>query len=338
MMLRFIDPPIQYPLDRYRRTIERMVEWAEMHPEIEAVYQIGGVSTPGISDLDIVFILQRGSVCKHDPLEKIPVVDRYLFAHPPFAAPAEYFNELQCMSPHVTFRYLAGSDPEAAGSVLSDTEKDILAKQTAKEYLIKNCLSHSFQIHSGIIKMRSFLLEIKAVEADRRILADGDLDSGPLNRALELRSSWFQECDRSTVDIREVLLASIDFEYALLGRALERNPLHVPEIRKYTLSRIGSLRPDSRFNIIRYGLFRPAYMPPTRFLLKILSRTSRVSLGLPMSACEEDHPVSRRNRLDTEILRGISSRFPSAVPMTASILARAWEPMYSISEAVLQKA
>jgi hypothetical protein len=58
--LQFLGLPKFHPAEAYRVAIGRTVDRLSRYPEIAAIYQIGGISTPGISDIDLVVVFRDG--------------------------------------------------------------------------------------------------------------------------------------------------------------------------------------------------------------------------------------------------------------------------------------
>jgi len=81
MTYRFIDMPVPQGIQAYQAAIQKMVLQLSAHPEIKAIYRIGGVSSPGISDIDLYVVFHDGSRYLENPVKSLTGTDRYLFTH-----------------------------------------------------------------------------------------------------------------------------------------------------------------------------------------------------------------------------------------------------------------
>ena len=75
--MQFLNEPAQKSLDDYRASIDRVLKKVNQCGGIVAVYQIGGLSAPGISDIDLVVIVEDDTIVQQDPLEDISDHDKY---------------------------------------------------------------------------------------------------------------------------------------------------------------------------------------------------------------------------------------------------------------------
>ena len=79
--MRVIDYPRRVTIVDYENAISRMVGQLVSMPGVTTVYQIGGVSNPGISDIDLVVVFEDGQRVSSDPCRGLNKSDSYLFAH-----------------------------------------------------------------------------------------------------------------------------------------------------------------------------------------------------------------------------------------------------------------
>jgi len=106
------DLPQQTPRTTYERAIELAVErWMSLPDPPRALYQLGQVGAPGISDLDFVVVLEPG---KHDlaPFapRSFPSWARELLVHPPYFCTPETWPDLNAWFPAFDLRHLGGED------------------------------------------------------------------------------------------------------------------------------------------------------------------------------------------------------------------------------------
>jgi len=191
--LTFIDYPKFVPCAEYDKAISGMVEKLKNIPGVVSLYQLGSISNSGISDIDMLVIFNDNSSCHIDPRKELTRTERYLFIHNLFGMSLSHFTESQKYSFFHGYNLLHGKDLIKSISDISESDKKILKQQIALEYLIKMYQTLSIQITYGIIKLRSILLEVKALLFDLEFL---EVKKGQLfeltNKCIDIRSHWFK--------------------------------------------------------------------------------------------------------------------------------------------------
>ncbi|MBK9637309.1 MAG: hypothetical protein IPO63_05680 [Bacteroidetes bacterium] len=79
--LRFIDHP--QPTDRslYDDAVRGIIERNKHLPGLKSIVQFGNITTPGISDIDLLFVFKNGEGCIGTGLENLPEEHKNLFTH-----------------------------------------------------------------------------------------------------------------------------------------------------------------------------------------------------------------------------------------------------------------
>src|SRR3989344_869283 len=93
--MRLTDFPRFVSITEYESAIEAMAGSLAKIPGVMTIYQIGGVSHPGISDIDLYAVFEDNAYCEIDPLQNLPNGYDYLFIHHIFGASAGNFAESQ---------------------------------------------------------------------------------------------------------------------------------------------------------------------------------------------------------------------------------------------------
>ncbi|MBK7855146.1 MAG: hypothetical protein IPJ79_09765 [Bacteroidetes bacterium] len=189
----FIDPPVFYPRENYYAAIDSVLQKLKNNTDIISLYQIGSVSVPGISDIDLVAVYNNEYSTNYNPIANLTNEERYFFVHSLFGASRQDFKSLNEFLIQVNYNHVYGEKIEQAiGEKLSDVKE--LKEQIAIEYLLKNFISIYRQKVAGIVKLRSLLLEANALKYDFDLL---DVKDG---RIVELvfelvdwRMKWFDK-------------------------------------------------------------------------------------------------------------------------------------------------
>jgi len=185
-----IDRPRFVAREAYDLAIENMVGRLSRIPGLLSIYQIGSVSTPGISDIDLLAVFDDNVECKVDPRGSLDNQEKYLFTHGLFGINA---SRWQCADQYAFFspcRFLTGN--RIGKEIEASVPEGKILTQIALEYMFKMLLVLRLQLEVGILKSRSLLLEIKALQTDLEII---HMDKSPVmevvQKILKLREKWF---------------------------------------------------------------------------------------------------------------------------------------------------
>jgi len=189
-----IDLPRRFNLSQYHRSIEKMVQFLKNIEGVIAVYQIGSISTPGISDIDMLVVFRDGSKYLRDVRESLLPEERYLFAHGLFGLCESHVVAARRYCFYFEFQHLWGKDP--LGNRREDTfgvDQDVMKIQVALEFLAKMYIVQYIEKTFGVVKVRGLLLQAKALMKDLEYLG---VHSGKLMDLLktvaEWRATWFE--------------------------------------------------------------------------------------------------------------------------------------------------
>lgn len=236
--LEFVDFPHQVSIREYDKNEREFVNYFQRHPVVAAVYKIGGVSDPGISDLDLILVLRENRVLEHRDYEFLTMVDNYIFAHRPFVIPETLFPYIHYFFYASNLRNLAGESYTFARPV-SSTEGKQLSWFICAEAAVGRLCDIAYQsTWRRNISLRKMLLKLNSIKHNITLLRN--IDETIVNtesyafvsQISELRKSWFslrkeeqvKETLRTLYKGITILLEIID-ELALLSRDVFNLPL-----------------------------------------------------------------------------------------------------------------
>ncbi len=177
---------------KYQKILKNVVRTLSGLKGVEAVYQIGGISTPGVSDLDLVVVFTNDFRCDFDLHQHLSSTEKYLFIHRLYGCPVSYFQESSLYSFFHNFSLVAGE--EIIRKPAADMKSESLIRiQTAMEYMLKFYVNIILQKEYGILQVRSLLLHGKALLFDLSYLSltDPVLDQ-LMQDLMEIRTNWFR--------------------------------------------------------------------------------------------------------------------------------------------------
>ena len=313
---RLIDLPVRVEEDAYEQGLSRIRERLSALPGIQSIYQIGSVSTPVISDLDVVAVFYDDVFCPCDPLEGLSARDRYLFIHRIYGAPRRLFDQACPLTLFHNYRHLLGEQ-----IVFGDSAPGrLLQIQTALEYLVKMYVNAAVARVFGVLRLRGFFLHVKAVQYDLEYL---NATSEPLadltQRLIGYRRTWFE---RSPA--RKVLIAAVnEFYYSLedfLRRKIEAHGMYLPSRNEHRIARSIILKPGERLSFRREGMTLPRMASALgRAYFSLQHRLGRFQFEVPGRTDTPPEPIAARFRVVNKMREYNRTRLPHFAPLTTSL-------------------
>lgn len=280
-----VDLPHQYERRQYGIVIDKVVTNLSAENFIDAIYQVGGIRHPGLSDIDILFVVDDTDSSTADPLEALDGEERYLFTHSCFVVPASLAADLGRNVLLHGYRRLHGTEWRWELSARDHEIIHALEVQTALEFLAKNLLDLHVQLTYRVLKVRVFLQHLKGLRMDIEILG---VESGPiagvLESAMSLIDEWFERGDRERA-AAEIAVELLPLMRDVLSEAVERHTLYAPAFGPISFAANMSLKPAEAVEIARRGLRLPRVPGlPERRQFNANHRVNRFEFRLPMTA------------------------------------------------------
>lgn len=283
MRFRFVDFPVPVSPDTYAEAIQRMCHGVLMGlPGIHAVYQIGGVSTPGISDVDMVAVFADGADCAADPRQGHAGTDAYLFAHHLYGASAGQMPRILAHSAFHNYRHLAGARLPCVDQAGAGADEDLLKTQIALEFLLRMYVNMAQRLAYRVVKLRGFFLQVKAIRYDLEFLGvTGGRLAEVTDEFIGLRDRWFVA--PATAERLSALM--LEFQSALeafLAQVLVERALYLPGATRYQLAPGQMLAVAPALAWRRRGLRLPAWLGAlSPRLINLQNRLNRFEFAVP---------------------------------------------------------
>ena len=282
--MRLIDKPIPISGQAYSNLTQRIIDGLDLNL-VEAVYQIGSVRHPGISDLDIVVVFKSGTVYCDDPCKSLKPEDGRILTHPLFGADKSFFEESFQFSFFHNFQLLWGQDIRPTTGLASGENQEILKRQIALEYLLKFYFVLQVQKWFGILKLRTFLLEAKAIAFDMEFLGypEDSLLNQMIQKVIEWRDNWFTNPPSKKEIIMLIDVLSIEVEQ-VLRQEFQKEALFMKARDKEKYNFNSELIKASSFKVCKKGfpLSRIVSIDDKRYF-NLMHRFNRFEIHLPHS-------------------------------------------------------
>lgn len=165
--------PVKYGLKDYERVLGKIRSKAEQSKEVLSVYTFGHVGVPGISDIDLIFVLKNGSKLPH--FLKSNYIDKdsnYLVFHPFFIITEDIMRSMKYIYPNSNFVKIYGKEigiiepsKEELKKIKTYLTTDVILRHFPVDYLYillskslnvrmilvrLNALGHSFKVFNDI--------------------------------------------------------------------------------------------------------------------------------------------------------------------------------------------
>jgi len=262
MSYSFIDIPHFVPSEKYEITIKKLIVMVKKEPSVSAIYRLGNVNHPGISDIDLLVVFKDATSCVLNPREQLNEKDKYLLTHEVAGASETLFSEVL---PFVFWDNLncIWSESEATSAstkVWTPEEEKLLKRQIAMEFLIKLFIELSIQQKYGVIKLRSILQEIKGLRYDLQFLDIYNQDINKMMKEfLEMLDEWFTKPFEPKTFSIWLKRFSQEIQKTLLNLSEQNIKLWLPEERAYPYGKNVVLSKGNDQTLKFQGLFLPSY-------------------------------------------------------------------------------
>ena len=314
--MKLVDYPRFVPNAQYSLAIEAMIDRLKKEPSIVAIYQVGGVSTQGISDIDLLVVFAEGPECHMNPLNGLSNTDRYLFIHNLFGLNETHFMEAQQYLFFHNYTHLWGNEYASVSSYLSNEDIQVVNRQVGLEYMLKMYISMTIERSYNIVKIRNILLLAKAIQFD---LGYFGITSGPivdlLNEIIIWRSEWF----KNKPDKEMFIEWNNNFyeELAIiLSKILENNPLHVPQWVNLNLARHIHLIPSKSVYYHKNGIVLPNSLGWLgRKYFNLQHRLNTFEFHLPMEKYNIPDALLVRHKFLEKLCGHNAKYFPHFIPV-----------------------
>lgn len=213
----FLDIPRKTTLSSYSKATEYLVNhWGKMRESPIAVYQIGRVGVPGISDLDFILVYADDTVLdwrQYQP-ESFPEWIRFHLTHAPYICPESAWADLPCWYPVFDIKHLWG-DTLAALQVPSDHAAGVYLGMLIDYLIVKIPVDILWITWTKPIRLRILLCMLHSLQYTYQLAKNANLPvsdeyKGIVSRINNLRESWFDLSQERFAILEEITERACD--------------------------------------------------------------------------------------------------------------------------------
>ncbi|MDD5772189.1 MAG: hypothetical protein PHX78_01820 [bacterium] len=218
----FCNEPVLYDIGDYYKAIEHYLDKIIKTNEVKSVIQVGDISIPGISDIDLILILEKEIKTINTDIFSIFQLskkDIHLFLHEPMIFNIDLIKNIYYWSPYPKFKYIYGEDLKIDRP--AEDEAEIIATIILIEYFIMGYPRKALEmILNRRIRVREALCYINGIKYSIEILESltgKSLNYGKfLKDYNDFRFNWFNESDRNNI-LFNYLLETIEISFNLIN-------------------------------------------------------------------------------------------------------------------------
>lgn len=322
MTYSFTDIPSPLEESAYHRILKNVVAKLSSLEGVEAVYQIGGIASPGISDLDLVVVFRDDFVCLYNLHDELSDEEKYLFIHKLFGCSAKYFHESSRYSFFHNFTLLAGSDIKREEK-LNELETSTIKSQIALEYMVKMYANIIVQKEYSVLQIRSLLLHGKALNFDLEFLGvDAITLQESVNELLSIRKNWFKATD-GKAQIELWFKQFVILFPEILDSILKVRGLYLPEIETKKIAKNISLHRGASLSHVRRGIVLPSF--PVSLLgkkyFRLQNKFNSFEILLPVRENEPPEALTKYFAFQSKQKEYNKKHLPHFYPLASSLLA-----------------
>lgn len=282
--LKFIDQPAPCSRQLYDDACAGIVQRNTGLDGLRAIYRFGNITTPGISDLDLLFVFEPGTTCERTGLENLPEAHRSLFTHGIMAISEDQLNDNKRFTLWSDMHLLWGKAC-AADYVQTPENLEQIRIQTAIEFLAANFIDLHVQLSYDIIKLRSFLQHMKGLIYDLEYLNTHEgILFDLLDELRKLIADWFTH-SHAEQETREWIKRFIPEFNSFFQASITQYPLFLPKVDSsfYLIARNMRLTPSAQVDAQSSGIVLPDFLlPQGRKAFKVLHRLNRFNFHMPI--------------------------------------------------------
>lgn len=194
----FTDIPQRTNIEEYERTKELLISyWTKLKVKPVAIYQIGEVLAPGISDLDFIIVYSDDVTLNwhHYKPSTFPNWVQRIMTHAPYVCTESSWTDLQLWFPVFNIRHLWGEMlPEA--NIVPDISSGVAFGMLVDYLIVKVPSDFFFIAWDNPIRLRILLCMLNSLQHTYRLAEMADIGVSKEYRKLSrkistLRSNWF---------------------------------------------------------------------------------------------------------------------------------------------------
>jgi hypothetical protein len=316
-----INFPRQIPIEVYESAIAKISELLSREKGIVSIYQIGTISNPGISDIDLIVVFQHHVPGILDPKCVLNQKERHTFTHSVFGVSIKHFQNPHLQPFFHHFKLLYGEDLLREPKHVNESEIQSLKTQIALEYLITNYIARSVERIYRVLSVRNLLMSVKALQFDLEFLGAKNSDFFRIvSQVNQWRDIWFEHSfdkPRFLQWFEDVYRGLVEF----LKATLEKRQFYLPDIKQFQYTRNIKIMNHEQLHFIHRGLVLPGFLSKiSRRAKKLNHFVNQFDFYFPFKKSLPEEIINQRFLFLRKMLAYHKKHFPHFSPLINNLL------------------
>ncbi len=321
MSYRLINFPHFVSIDQYHTAINKMLERVCQLPQVVSVYNIGSVSNPGISDIDMVVVTRHGATVNTNFLQPLTPNERYLFTHNLYAISEGHFANAEYFTFFHNYSLAYGTDIRTHNGP-SANDVEILKRQVAKEFIIKMYIHLFVQEKYKVLRIRDLLLHVKALMYDFEFLG---ITEGKVVSLVQTLINWRKIWFTKQPGEKEILTWWREFynEFEKFTKeVLSDHLFYVPNKPKFAIAKNIVLSPAQQTLTVKHnGIVLPSMLSFTgKRFFRLQNRLNHFDFNVSVAdTVQTPSIVADKFIFENALTRYGKQHLPFFLPLTSSL-------------------
>lgn len=224
--MRVFNKAIKVERSKYEEEIQKYVNNIKNISGVEAIYTMGSIGAPGLSDIDIIVKVADTFHPRKSKLLSITNYDRNLFLHGPIVIPHHLSDKIQYLFYASNIINIYGNDKIQQFEELDPSRKKHLSFIYLIDFLESRFQQYEIAIHNKSINHRMWMTRIWSITHSYNLLQNANLDLSLkdkeiLDDIINLRKSWLNGNPYSDEEFINTFFASYELTKSLFNIALK---------------------------------------------------------------------------------------------------------------------
>jgi hypothetical protein len=213
-------------MDRYHRAIESYAARLREVHGVRSIYTMGSIKAPGLSDLDVIVVVDDDFEPRFSARLSVRGVDDRLFIHGPVVVPASLAGDLQYIIYATGLTRLHGDDDIPEFHDLTCESRAALRFAYLIDFLESRQVQYTDALNEGRVDQRAWMTRLWSLTHSEALLDESGLnlesrDRALLDRIRDLRRRWIDSAEIDSGEFVAVFLESIHTGRRMLFAALQ---------------------------------------------------------------------------------------------------------------------
>ena len=324
-LLKFINRPEFKMRSSYDEAINIISSNLIQIEGVKAIYQFGNITTPGISDIDLLVVVKNNIKIEQNGFENYPSKLKYLFTHGIMALCEDHFAKNHYYSIWSDYHLINGTEKTFKHILERSGEDEILLKkQIALEFILMNYIDIKIQLEYGVIKLRSLLQHIKGIKYDLAFL---NITNIPLDLLLEELDYWIKNWFNDTPNDKTLseFISRFDKAYQLFTEEIfSTEILYLPTAESVNISKKIIIENSNSIRFSRKGFLLPIIIQPLAGdkFIKMQNKLNSFNFYAPFTNSNKEQFLVKRFEFLSDMKRYNDNYLPNFSTLTSSITAK----------------